>query len=107
MFSVGIVTERLESGQDDKHSSPTMIEREWKMDKEFVGSTLGFVILFDNVIDVLKRGGVKTIGHIAETTKALLTVTAEETNSEKMNASKSIVSISRACTKAYEAIPTM
>ena len=55
MFSVGIVTERLESGQDDKHSSPTMIEREWKMDKEFVGSTLGFVILFDNVIDVLKR----------------------------------------------------
>ncbi len=53
----GTDTKRLEGGQDDKDSSPTVVKREWQVNKDFIGSALRRVMLFDDVVNMLAEKG--------------------------------------------------
>lgn len=48
----GIVTKCLKRGKNDENRGPTMVQGEWQMDEQLVGSALRSVMLLDNVIDV-------------------------------------------------------
>jgi len=37
LVSAGIDTKGLKGGEDNEESGPTMVQREWEMNKEFVG----------------------------------------------------------------------
>lgn len=50
-----IDTEGFERGEDNKDGSPTMVEREGQVDEYFICVALGRVMLFDDVIDVLRK----------------------------------------------------
>jgi hypothetical protein len=49
-------TESLESGKNDEEGSPTVIEREGQVNKDFVPDEVRRVNLFDDVINVGHRG---------------------------------------------------
>ena len=53
MLNGGIVTERLEGGEDDENGRPAVVEREGKVDEHLVRSALGLVVLLDDIVDVL------------------------------------------------------
>jgi hypothetical protein len=45
-------TESLESGKNDKHGSPTVVQREWEMYKQLIGNSFGVMMLLHNIVNV-------------------------------------------------------
>lgn len=56
VMAVGVHTESLECRNEDKESSESVPEREWKMDPEFVIDVLSRVMLLDDIVDVRDGG---------------------------------------------------
>ena len=54
MLDGGIVSERLEGGEDDENGRPAVVERERQVDEELVRSALGLVELLHDIVDVLR-----------------------------------------------------
>ena len=44
----------VESGDNDKHGRPTMVEGEGEMNEEFIAQRLRDMMLLHNVVDVLR-----------------------------------------------------
>jgi len=52
----GVATKCFESSEEDEDGSPTVVEREWQVDENFIGQCVAGVMLLDDVIDVADRG---------------------------------------------------
>lgn len=57
LLSDRIVTESFKGSEDDENSSPSVVQRERKVDEEFVSDRLRRVMLLDNVVNVGYCGG--------------------------------------------------
>lgn len=58
----GVYTKCLKSSEDNKNGGPSVVEREGKVNKDFVRDILRCVMLLDDVIDVLEGpGGLTTL----------------------------------------------
>lgn len=53
-FDCGVDTKGLKGGENDEDRCPTVVEREGQVDKDLVRSALDLVILFDDIIYVLR-----------------------------------------------------
>ena len=54
----GVYTERLEDGDNDEDCCPAVVEGEGEVDEELVIDGLRSMILFDDVVDVLRKRNV-------------------------------------------------
>lgn len=56
MLLVSIISKGLKSGEDNENGSPAVVEREWEMNKDFIGNALWLMELLNNVVDVRDGG---------------------------------------------------
>ena len=52
-----VYAEGGEGREHDKDRGPAVVEREWKVNEDFVGDIRGLVVLLHNVVNVSYRGG--------------------------------------------------
>ena len=82
-----VYIERLEDGDNDKDCCPTVVEGEGEVDEELVIDGLRRMILFDDVVDLLRKRNVVLGGRVIDVCMGRpLTVTVELTKKAMMNA---------------------